>query len=83
MRPRRLLQKIEQGNFANIEFADLTGLVKALGFQWSGGKSSHRRYNRPDIRDGLNFQEDHGQAKPYQVQSWRNMIRDHDLRLED
>ena len=83
MKPRRLLQRIEQGNSANIDFADLLGLVEAFGFQWVGGKGSHRRYNRSDIAEGLDFQEDHGQAKPYQVKQLRNMIREHGLRLED
>jgi len=83
MRPERLLQRILRGDIANVDFSDLVRLVEALGFHGIGGRGSHRIFARDDVTELINLQQEHGEAKPYQVRQLTTLVRKYDLRLED
>lgn len=65
-RRRRLLERILSGTAdQNIRFADLCGLLQALGFQ-ERIRGSHHIYTRYDVAEVFNLQpRDGGLAKPY------------------
>jgi hypothetical protein len=58
---------------ANLSFAEITGLLLALGFQ-ERIKGSHHIFSRNGIVEILNLQPVGGKAKPYQVKQVRSMI---------
>jgi len=83
MRPERLLERILRGDIANVDFADLVRLIKALGFQEIGGRGSHRVFARDGVLELVNLQREQGEAKRYQVRQVAVLARKYDLHLED
>jgi hypothetical protein len=58
---------------ANIAFADLRGLLLALGFD-ERVRGDHHIFTREDVEEILNLQPVAAKAKVYQVRQVRNMI---------
>ncbi len=54
-------------------------IAEWFGFQFKGGKGSHRVYARPGIREILNFQDVDGRAKPYQVRQFIQIVEKYNL----
>ena len=82
MNKRKLLEKIYNNN-KNVKFNDLVVLVKAFGFSLIRIKGSHHIYARDDVYDLVNIQNFNGEAKPYQVTQFLNIIEKFNLILED
>lgn len=82
MNPRRLLRKIQSGNFHNVSYSDAQRLVGSLGFQLERISGSHHIYAHPDLSEKLNIQMVLGQAKPYQLRQLKALIEEYDLTLE-
>ncbi len=78
----KLLQKILSGS-RNVRFGDMVALVNAFGFRLSRTKGSHHIFTHPGIPELVNLQEVHGQAKPYQIKQFLNLIERYNLKLED
>ena len=78
----KLLQKILSGS-RNVRFGDMGALVNAFGFRLSRTKGSHHIFTHPGIPELVNLQEVHGQAKPYQIKQFLNLIERYNLKLED
>ena len=83
VKPARLLARIRRGDVSNVTFTDLIRLVEALGFREAGGRGSHRVFVHPRVAELINMQEEHGQAKPYQVRQVANLVQRYDLILEE
>ncbi len=66
-------------NPKNVRFARLCKIAEAFGFQTRKGSGSHRVYYRDGIWEILNFQDDGGWAKPYQVRQFIKLIEKYDL----
>jgi hypothetical protein len=66
----------------NIRFSEICYIAELFGFVHRGGAGSHRVYKRKDINQKLNFQDDNGKAKPYQVRQLIKVIQNYNL-LED
>lgn len=58
---------------ANIEFDELRGLLRRLGFD-ERIKGSHHIFWKENIVEILNLQSKGSKAKPYQVKQVRNII---------
>ena len=56
-------------------------LVEAFGFHLSRVRGSHHLFVHPGIAELVNFQEVHGQAKPYQIRQFLKIVERHNLRL--
>ncbi len=70
----KLLLKILNGaSDANIQFEDLCGLLKHLGFDMRI-KGSHHIFRKEAIIEKINLQRDGNIAKPYQVKQVRSVI---------
>ena len=82
MHKHKLLEDLKS-NPKNIRFEKLCRIAEAFGFQFKGGKGSHRIYLRKDINEMLNFQNVSGKAKPYQVRQLIKIIDKYNLTEED
>ena len=81
MNKRKLLEKLEN-NQKNVHFNDFVALVEAFGFREIRVKGSHHIYERSDVPDMVNIQNDKGQAKPYQIKQFLSLIEIYNLKLE-
>lgn len=72
---RLVLARVLSGSAdRNVRFADLCGLLRALGFD-ERVRGSHHIYTRGDVVEILNLQpRDDGLGKPYQVRQVRDLI---------
>lgn len=82
MNRRKLLNKILSGS-KNIRFNDLVVLAEGFGFRLSRVRGSHHIFEHPDISEILNLQNVRGQAKPYQVHQFLELVERYQLTLED
>jgi len=82
MSRRRLLKKILSGS-QNVRFNDMVALAEAFGFRLSPVSGSHHIFVHPQVRELVNLQEVHGQAKPYQIRQFLQLVERYNLRLED
>lgn len=73
----KLLERLLRGGAdAGINFDDLCGLLRYLGFEErarSGG-SSHRIFKRAGVEELVNLQRSGPNAKPYQVRQVRTIV---------
>lgn len=82
MNKQKLLEKVLAGS-RNVRFADFTSLVEAFGFQLVRTRGSHHIYGHPSIPEILNLQDVGGQAKPYQMRQFLQLVEKYDLKLEE
>jgi hypothetical protein len=82
MDKRELLAELK-ANPKKIRFARMCRIAEAFGFQTRKGSGSHRIYYRDDLREILNFQNDEGGAKPYQVRQFIKIIEKYRLQEDE
>lgn len=63
----------------NVRFEELCRAAELFGFEFRGGKGSHRIFVKDGVREMLNFQEVKGKAKPYQVRQFIKIIESYKL----
>ena len=78
----KLLQKILSGS-RNIRFSDMVTLVKAFGFRLSRTSGSHHIFTQTGVYELVNLQSVHGQAKPYQIKQFLNLVERYNLKMEE
>lgn len=82
MNKRKLLQKaIASPN--NFRFAEFRAFVEALGFTLIRVSGSHHIFEHAGIPELINIQNVRGQAKPYQIRQFLDLIERHNLSLGD
>jgi hypothetical protein len=79
---RKLLQKVLAGP-TNVRFGDMVALVEAFGFRLARVGGSHHIFERAGVAELVNLQNRKGNAKPYQVRQFLELVEQHNLRLED
>ncbi|MFH1907758.1 MAG: type II toxin-antitoxin system HicA family toxin [Chloroflexota bacterium] len=79
---RKILAKILAGS-KNIAFSDICLLAEGFGFRLSRVSGSHHIFTHPQIRELVNLQNVYGQAKPYQIRQFMDLIERYNLNLED
>lgn len=77
----KLLHKILSGS-RNVRFGDMVALVNAFGFRLSRTQGSHHIFTHPGIPELVNLQNVHGQAKPYQIKQFLNLVERYNLKME-
>jgi predicted RNA binding protein YcfA (HicA-like mRNA interferase family) len=82
MRARKTLEKILSGS-KNIRFEDMTGLARAFGFRQVRVSGSHHIFSHPAVKELVNLQEVHGQAKPYQIRQFIKLVEQYNLELAE
>ena len=83
MNRRELPRRLVLGATANVAFGDMVDLVEGFGFHLSRVRGSHHIFVHSTVPELVNFQEVHGQAKPYQIRQFLSLVERHDLRLEE
>jgi hypothetical protein len=76
---KRYLLKELKANPKKIRFARVCQIAEEFGFQTREGTGSHRVYYRDGVREILNFQNEGGWAKAYQVKQLIKIIERYDL----
>jgi hypothetical protein len=82
MNRQKLLEKVLSGS-RNVRFSEFQSLVEAFGFQLVRVRGSHHIYSHPTIAEILNLQDSDGQAKPYQMRQFVQLIERYNLQMED
>ena len=78
MRARKTLQKILAGS-KNVRFEEMRSVVLAFGFRQVRVSGSHHIFSHPAVRELVNLQEVHGQAKPYQIRQFIKLVEQYNL----
>ncbi|HBG96646.1 MAG TPA: toxin HicA [Chromatiaceae bacterium] len=79
----KLRLRILQGSSdANINFTDLCGLLRSLGFE-ERTKGSHHIFRKEGVEEKPNLQSDGAKAKPYQVRQVRAILVKYHLSGEE
>jgi len=73
-----IYQKLKEQQ-KNVRFEELCRAAELFGFEFRGGKGSHRIFVKDGVREMLNFQEVKGKAKPYQVKQFIKIIESYNL----
>ena len=81
MNKKKLLRKALSGS-KNIRFRELVALAEAFGFSLDRIKGSHHIFRHPQLHELINLQNCEGDAKPYQVRQFLELIEQYHLRLE-
>jgi predicted RNA binding protein YcfA (HicA-like mRNA interferase family) len=81
MKPEKILLKVLSGS-KNIKFTEFVHLVEAFGFHLSRIKGSHHIFVHPDVDELVNLQNINGEAKPYQIKQFLELIEEYDIKLE-
>jgi predicted RNA binding protein YcfA (HicA-like mRNA interferase family) len=82
MKKRKLLEKALTGS-KNMRFSDMITLVEAFGFRLSRVSGSHHIFVHPQVRELVNLQNVDGQAKPYQIRQFLQLVERYNLELGD
>jgi hypothetical protein len=82
MKKRKLLKKALT-NPRNMRFKEMVTLLEAFGFRLSRVKGSHHIFVHPRVRELINIQDIDGQAKPYQVRQFLQLVERYNLELGD
>ena len=79
----KILEKVLRGAYdANIDFEDLSQLLRELEFQ-ERIRGSHHIYSKDGVMEIINLQAKGSKAKPYQVKQVRNLILKYKLAGEN
>jgi len=68
-----------KGRVTNVRFEELCRAAELFGFEFKGGKGSHRIFVKEGVKELLNFQDVRGKAKPYQVRQFIKLIKKYSL----
>ena len=67
----------------NLRFNEMIVLVEAFGFRMSRVRGSHHIFTHPEVQELINIQNVRGQAKPYQVRQFLQLVEQYNLELGD
>ncbi len=71
---KKLLEKVKN-NPNNVRFDDLCKLTKSFDFILRNRRGSHYYYERENVKEIVNYQDNYGMAKPYQVRQFLKIIK--------
>ena len=66
-----------------IRFSDFMRLVEAFGFTLDRVSGSHHIFKREGIEEMVNIQDYKGEAKPYQIRQFLEIVEKYGLSLEE
>lgn len=79
---RKLLARILGGS-RNVRFNDMVKLVEAFGFRLLRVSGSHHIFGQSGIPEQMNLQNVGGEAKPYQVNQFLQLVEKHNLQIKE
>jgi predicted RNA binding protein YcfA (HicA-like mRNA interferase family) len=78
MHRQKLIEELK-ANPKKVRFTRMCKIAEAFGFQTRKGPGSHRVYFQEGIQEILNFQNEAGWAKAYQVRQFIKVIEKYGL----
>jgi hypothetical protein len=82
MNARKTWEKVLGGS-RNIRFDDFVRLIEAFGFAHRRTSGSHRIFSHQRATRPLSLQPRNGQAKPYQIAQFLELVEEFGLTLGD
>jgi predicted RNA binding protein YcfA (HicA-like mRNA interferase family) len=82
MKARKVWEQILAGS-RNIKFGEFETVLVGFGFLHRRTSGSHRIYRHPKATRPLSIQPHRGQAKPYQLRQFLEMVEEFGLTLEN
>jgi hypothetical protein len=82
MQPEKILEQALH-HPQRIRFADALKLARAFGFVLARRRGSHHILKRVGVKELLNFQNDGGHAKAYQIKQLLEIVENYNLTLAD
>ncbi|MDR2733604.1 MAG: type II toxin-antitoxin system HicA family toxin [Spirochaetota bacterium] len=82
MNKQKLLQQI-LSNQKNVKYNDFVTILEAYGFYLARTEGSHTIFRNDSVKEIMNIQNVHGEAKPYQVRQFFALIEKYNLKMED
>jgi predicted RNA binding protein YcfA (HicA-like mRNA interferase family) len=79
---KKILEKVLAGS-KNIPFNDFILLVEGFGFYLSRVSGSHHIFTHSKVKELVNLQNVKGQAKPYQIKQFMELVEKYNLHLEE
>lgn len=81
-RSRRVVlwSRLVAGDLRNVGFAEFCRLVESFGFTLRRVSGSHHIYTHPQAPRPLNLQSRNGEAKPYQIAQFLEIVEEYGLR---
>ncbi|HSW44987.1 MAG TPA: type II toxin-antitoxin system HicA family toxin [Phycisphaerae bacterium] len=67
----------------NLRFDEMVALAEGFGFHLSRVKGSHHIFVPPEVRELVNLQNVHGQAKPYQISQFLRLVERYNIKAEE
>ncbi len=83
MKPSKFLENVQRNPRRVIPFRDFERLLGAFGFILQRTRGSHRAYKRAGVPELLTIQPKGGDARPYQVRKFLDMIEQFQLELDE
>ncbi len=83
MKPSALLQRLAGGQLAKRPVRRRPSPIRALGFELDRVRGSHHIFRHPGIGQRLNLQASGGQAKPYRLRQFLDLVERHALRVKE
>jgi hypothetical protein len=80
---RDLLRRLRNGDLSNIPFHDFLEVVEHFGFVVDRTRGSHHILRHGTIPGALSLQSRNGEAKPYQVRQFLQLVQRYNLRWDD
>ncbi len=77
----KLYEKIKNAP-ENVRFEEVCALAEMAGFVFKAARGSHKLYKRTGVAELLNFQNEGGKAKPYQVRQLLKIIDSYGLEVK-
>ena len=65
-----------------MRFADFARILSAFGFTLDRVRGSHRIFRHPHVPRPLSIQPRRGEAKPYQIEQFLDMVEAHGLEMK-
>jgi hypothetical protein len=77
-----LFNRVARGAVRNVDFGDFQQLVEVFGFNLARMSGSHHIYAHPDLPELLDLQARKGEAKPYQIRQFPQIVEKYGLSLD-
>ncbi len=74
--------RISGGELRNVGFTEFCRLIERFGFELRRVSGSHHIYRHPGAARPLSLQPRNGEAKPYQIAQFLDIVEEYGLRME-
>ena len=77
-----LWSRISGGELRNVGFTEFCRLIERFGFELRRVSGSHHIYRHSEVPRPLNLQARNGEAKPYQIAQFLDIVEEYKLTME-